>query len=292
MKTCACCKESFPLEEFPLYGKYRGSYCVLCRRKKQLASYYKHREKRLAGHKEWKKRTNYKGPRGDVKAQQRRYRERYPEKVKARREQWKADNPEKHKEGKRRYARKVAAKKRYMEYLCFLIWVRDNPADYQQLIAPPPKKVLRLPMTKAERARRATKAKRAWELANPDKAREARARKRRRRRKDPTKALCDKIRSRVLNSIKGRRKCAKTLVLIGLPSWGDLVKHLESTWQEGMSWDNYGYEGWHIDHIKPCCSFDMSDPEQQRQCWHYSNLQALWAHENVHVKGGRTDYYD
>jgi hypothetical protein len=48
-----------------------------------------------------------------------------------------------------------------------------------------------------------------------------------------------------------------------------------------MSWDNYGYEGWHIDHIKPIAKFDLSDPIQRAQCFHYSNLQPLWALDNM-----------
>lgn len=48
-----------------------------------------------------------------------------------------------------------------------------------------------------------------------------------------------------------------------------------------MTWANYGKSGWHIDHIKPCASFDLSDPDQQKACFHYSNLQPLWAFDNL-----------
>ena len=53
----------------------------------------------------------------------------------------------------------------------------------------------------------------------------------------------------------------------------------------GMSWDNYG-SAWHIDHIRPCSSFDFSDPEQQKKCFHFSNLQPLWDEINT-VKSNR-----
>lgn len=46
-----------------------------------------------------------------------------------------------------------------------------------------------------------------------------------------------------------------------------------------MSWENYGE--WHIDHIKPCSSFDLSDPKQQKECFNYTNLQPLWAIDNL-----------
>jgi hypothetical protein len=53
-----------------------------------------------------------------------------------------------------------------------------------------------------------------------------------------------------------------------------------------MTWENWALDGWHIDHIRPCCSFDLTDPEQQKKCFHYSNLQPLWAEENW-SKGGK-----
>ena len=55
---------------------------------------------------------------------------------------------------------------------------------------------------------------------------------------------------------------------------------MENKFQDGMNWENYGFYGWHIDHIIPCSSFDMIDPEQQKICFHYSNLQPLWAADN------------
>ena len=42
-----------------------------------------------------------------------------------------------------------------------------------------------------------------------------------------------------------------------------------------MSWDNHSFKGWHIDHIKPIASFDLSDPEQLKACCHYTNMQPL-----------------
>ena len=69
--------------------------------------------------------------------------------------------------------------------------------------------------------------------------------------------------------------------LIGC-SISDLVKHLENQFIEGMSWKNYGK--WHIDHIRPCASFNLLNEDEQRACFHYSNLQPLWAIDNLKKK--------
>ena len=85
-------------------------------------------------------------------------------------------------------------------------------------------------------------------------------------------------RTRVYQILKGHIKSAPTLKLLGVPSLKFLWQHLERQFQSGMTKENYGK--WHVDHIIPCASFDFSDPEQQKKCFHYTNLQPLWAHEN------------
>jgi hypothetical protein len=57
-----------------------------------------------------------------------------------------------------------------------------------------------------------------------------------------------------------------------------LFEHMVSLFTEGMTGDNYGE--WEIDHIRPICSFDLTDMEQMRQCFHYTNMQPLWREEN------------
>jgi hypothetical protein len=64
-----------------------------------------------------------------------------------------------------------------------------------------------------------------------------------------------------------------------------LKGYLEAQFVEGMTWDNYGE--WHIDHIIPCADFDLSNPVAQETCFHYSNLQPLWAEDNL-KKGNKT----
>jgi 5-methylcytosine-specific restriction endonuclease McrA len=57
--------------------------------------------------------------------------------------------------------------------------------------------------------------------------------------------------------------------------------HLEAQFKEGMSWENWGVSGWHVDHIIPLSSFDLSDEKQLKKAVHYSNLQPLWAADNI-----------
>jgi hypothetical protein len=65
----------------------------------------------------------------------------------------------------------------------------------------------------------------------------------------------------------------------------DIVrKHLESQFKEGMTWENHGITGWHIDHIIPCDSFDLTKKEEQLKCFHYTNLQPLWYIDNLRKK--------
>jgi hypothetical protein len=65
----------------------------------------------------------------------------------------------------------------------------------------------------------------------------------------------------------------------------ELMQYLQSKFLPGMHWNNRGK--WHIDHIIPCSAFDLTDPNQQAACFHYSNLQPLWARDNIR-KGAKT----
>jgi len=95
--------------------------------------------------------------------------------------------------------------------------------------------------------------------------------------------LLQRCRKRLYEAVKGNIKSARTKELIGC-SVENLMHHLESQFTEGMNWDNYGK--WHVDHIKPCSEFNFSKEEQQRECFHYTNLQPLWAKDN-HLKSNK-----
>lgn len=90
------------------------------------------------------------------------------------------------------------------------------------------------------------------------------------------------ISNRIRMAIERGSKNTSSINLIGC-SIEKLKTHLEKQFTDGMSWDNYGE--WHIDHIKPCCSFDLSKESEQKQCFHYSNMQPLWALDNLKKSG-------
>lgn len=97
---------------------------------------------------------------------------------------------------------------------------------------------------------------------------------------DPIFKIKRNLRRRVHHVLKGHSKSAHTFELIGCDA-EQFKAHIESLWVEGMSWDNYGPAGWHIDHIKECYTFDLTKEEQQRECFHYSNQRPLWAKDNL-----------
>ena len=69
-------------------------------------------------------------------------------------------------------------------------------------------------------------------------------------------------------------------------SIAELRAHLEALFSDGMSWQAFASGHIHIDHVRPQASFDLSDDEQWRACWSISNLQPLWAKDNL-AKGAR-----
>jgi hypothetical protein len=90
-------------------------------------------------------------------------------------------------------------------------------------------------------------------------------------------------RNRVNRALKGLTKSASTMELIGC-TIEELRRHIESLFEPWMTWENHGL--WDIDHIEACAKFDMLDPEQQRACFNWSNLQPMEHIANI-KKGAR-----
>lgn len=90
--------------------------------------------------------------------------------------------------------------------------------------------------------------------------------------------LRQRVRAALLN--QSTTKFAPTMEMLGC-TIEELRAHIEAQFEPWMTWDNWAHDTWHIDHIKPCASFDLTDPEQQRECFHYTNLRPLEATENM-----------
>lgn len=93
------------------------------------------------------------------------------------------------------------------------------------------------------------------------------------------------MRTRIGKLIKRGDKAARTTELLGCDR-ETFIAHIEKRFKPGMTWDNWSMHGWHVDHVRPLISFDLNDPEQQKAAFHYTNLQPLWAVENI-LKGGK-----
>jgi hypothetical protein len=160
----------------------------------------------------------------------------------------------------------------------------------------------RIRENKPDRKAKNKKRNQEWRQKNPDKVKEYAIKHTNKWRKENREIYLEKkrkwnkhlyenninyklgtlLRTRIWSSLKkqGLKKKDSTMSLVGC-SKEELIKHLESQFKEGMNWENWSLNGWHIDHIRPCSSFDLSDPAQVKECFHYSNLQPLWAIENL-----------
>lgn len=123
---------------------------------------------------------------------------------------------------------------------------------------------------------------REWRAANKDRINtNKREREQSRRDAEPLYRLRHNLSTRLYMAVS--KKVGNTFELVGC-SKDELATFLEAEFTEGMTWDNYGM--WHVDHMRPCCAFDLEDPEEQKKCFHWTNLQPLWASANC-SKGGR-----
>lgn len=92
--------------------------------------------------------------------------------------------------------------------------------------------------------------------------------------------LSMQLRRRFSSAVQGKTKGGSAVRDLGC-TIVELKAHLESKFWPGMTWDNYGLKGWHIDHIIPLSSFNLEDPDQVKKACHYTNLQPLWAEDNL-----------
>lgn len=98
---------------------------------------------------------------------------------------------------------------------------------------------------------------------------------------EPEYAILKRLRNRILQALKNNYKTSSTTNLLGC-SLEDFKKYFESKFIDGMSWKIFlQTDKIHIDHIRPCASFDLSKEDEQKKCFHYTNLQPLWKEDNL-----------
>lgn len=121
-----------------------------------------------------------------------------------------------------------------------------------------------------------------WNSLNRDKLN---SHNRERLKTDISYALRVRLRRRLATAIKRgmAKKYGSAIELIGCDV-SHLIAHIESKFLPGMNWSNRSE--WHIDHIKPCAKFNLTNSDHQKECFHWSNLQPLWAKDN-RLKGAK-----
>lgn len=95
---------------------------------------------------------------------------------------------------------------------------------------------------------------------------------------NPKVKIKNSLRGRINQVLNNKYNNPKTLDLVGC-EYEFLVEYIENQFTEGMSWDNYGYYGWHLDHIIPLSS--AKTEHEIYKLYHYTNLQPLWAEDNL-----------
>jgi hypothetical protein len=95
---------------------------------------------------------------------------------------------------------------------------------------------------------------------------------------DPQFKLRITLGVRLNKALKTHNKSTSVLNLIGC-SINELKEYIEKQFNNGINWENHGIY-WEVDHILPCDSFDLTNIEQQKQCFHYTNLQPLTKKHN------------
>lgn len=99
---------------------------------------------------------------------------------------------------------------------------------------------------------------------------------------DPQTKLKHTIRCRLGSILKAQNieKVHSSVKLVGCDAVF-LKQYIESQFQNGMSWNNWAKEGWHLDHIIPLSAYDLTDVSEQKKAFHYTNLRPIWHNENL-----------
>ncbi len=197
----------------------------------------------------------------------------HKEHVRQYKREWEQKNPDKVKESRKRYAgrhpEKIAEKsRRYRQ--CHPKVISEYSKRYRE-----------------ENREKVAEIKKRWRERNKD--RDNKRRKeyvKNKLEQDGQFTIRYKLNLRMANainkSLKGKKNGRSWESLVGY-TLEELMTHLESQFKPGMTWENHGRSGWHIDHIRPIASFNFTSPDDPefKECWSLENLRPLWAEENL-----------
>lgn len=151
-------------------------------------------------------------------------------------------------------------------------WNKDNPNRRKEIFT---KAINKLDL------KQESQRKRDYYLIHKDKVIKRTSEWARKRRKENIEyKLACRIRSRFNKSIKGNFKSGSSIKDLGC-TVKEFKSYIESLFKPGMTWDNWSYSGWHLDHIIPLSLFNLTNREELLKACHYTNLQPLWAKENM-----------
>jgi hypothetical protein len=197
------------------------------------------------------------------------YRETHPETCDAASKRWREENAEHVKARQKAYREKnreeLNAKKR--------IYRQNNP-DKIKAYAEAHKEEAKA--WRQEHREELTEYHKEWRNKNGEKIRNYYQNK---RKADDQYRLSANYRRRISLILRSGQISKRMQNLLGC-DFETLKAHIEKQFKPGMTWDNYGTEGWQVDHIKPCAAFDMTNPQQVAECFNYKNMQPLWRWEN------------
>ena len=301
-KECIKCKERKELIEFSFRkdtGKYRNN-CKSCVSKRAAFVYQSNRENESY---QIKRRKYYQENKDKVKEKTKKYREENKEYYKEYNKKYSEENKERIEETRKKYYQenkelikayqkeyrddkdnKEKIKERQRKYRVNNIdKVKERTQKYYQENKESISKKRREHYSK-NRVEIRKREKIRWELRDTgtkEKQKEyARKWTAKRFKEDSLFKLQSNLRSRTRQAFirKGWKKGSKTMDMLGVP-YETVKAHLEQQFTKGMNWNNNTRDGWHIDHIIPLAS--AKDEEELRKLCHYTNLQPLWAKDNI-----------
>jgi hypothetical protein len=302
-KKCSKCQEVKLLADFHKNKRMSlgvESRCRSCAKenaaKPEVKARKKERNAEYYAKPEVKARIKEHNAKPEVKTRAKEYNAEYyakPE-IKARRKEYMAEyraKPEskaRRKETDAEYKAKPEVKARTKEYNAEYYAKPETKARKKEYNAKPESKARQREYHAKYHAKPETKARAKEYYAKPEAKAKRNARLKERYDSEKNIKLTVILRSRQFQVLKGKSKSASAIKLLGC-TVDEALQHLENQFQPGMTWDNWSLDGWHVDHIKPCASFDMEDEEQQKECFHWSNLQPLWGIDNI-KKGDKLNY--